>query len=414
MLHRMVSIVVGALLLLAMFPPILAAQTGEDSIDAEAQRAQRNRKEQNRPIRLGTSGGSIRDRTLFPDFIACCSGTLGALVEKNGKLHVLSNNHVIARLNRGKRGERIIQPGFLDQSPICQVPADDETVGRLRAWKRIKFGGQKRNRVDAAIAEVEPGAVDPSGKIIRIGIPGTTPVEAAIGMEVKKAGRTTGLTRGIVFSVDLNATVNYEQDCDDTKIRQARFVDQIAIAGFNGDFSRGGDSGAVVYRNESSCPAPVGLLFAGSDTLSVANPIKKVLKQLSKRRPRGDVELVGCTSQAAESDDLESEPEIEATSQGLSQELMADPEIRFARRVLARQKERLLQSRDVFAVGVGLATSGAAEPVVQIFADRDRPESWLDLPTRIEGVRTEIVPTGPFVASCRAAGDSIAGLVEHP
>ena len=46
-----------------------------------------------RPIELGVSGGNAND--LANGY--CCSGTLGALVTKNGIQYILSNSHVSRR-----------------------------------------------------------------------------------------------------------------------------------------------------------------------------------------------------------------------------------------------------------------------------------------------------------------------------
>src|SRR5687768_13564337 len=47
---------------------------------------------QERPIKLGVSGGNATD--VANGF--CCSGTLGALVQKGGSRFILSNTHVFA------------------------------------------------------------------------------------------------------------------------------------------------------------------------------------------------------------------------------------------------------------------------------------------------------------------------------
>ena len=390
--------------LLVLGAGAVVAQSDFDVIEVDAQGKAKFRKEQTRPVQMGTSGGSAKDRTLFTDSVACCSGTLGALIEKNGKLHVLSNNHVLARINKGRKGEAIVQPGYLDQRPICQVPPDDETIAHLRAWKKIRFGSNKRNRVDAAIAEIVPGAVDPTGRLLKIGVPGSVPVDPAIGMRVKKVGRTSGLTRGMIISTDVVANVTFETRCGNEIEKTARFIDQIAIVSNNNrDFSKGGDSGSMIYRDVNNCPAPVGLLFAGSGDITVANPIKQVQKELAARAPAGPIEFVGCAPSSAEV-----AGEVEALSQDASQILMEDPEIKTAQRVLARQSRSLMQAPSVFGLGVGLASTGPAEAVVHVFADRTRPESWSEIPAEIEGVRTEIVPTGPFVAYCSNAGLSPA------
>lgn len=63
------------------------------------------------------------------------------------------------------------------------------------------------------------------------------------------------------------------------------FDDQIEVEGLTGAFSRGGDSGSLVYRTQDA--AAVGLLFAGSEVggengagLTYLNPIGTVLGAL--------------------------------------------------------------------------------------------------------------------------------------
>src|ERR1041385_1931282 len=154
-----------------------------------------HRIDQHFPISLGTSGGNINDRSKA----FCYGGTLGALVEDANKAqYILSNNHVLARTNAAKLGEDIIQPGLIDQSPVCAQDSSD-AVADLSAFVSIKFKGKgaiPTNTVDAAIAQVRPNKVDSSGRIIDIGVISNATVEPAIGLAVKKSGRTTGLTSG--------------------------------------------------------------------------------------------------------------------------------------------------------------------------------------------------------------------------
>ena len=64
----------------------------------------------------------------------------------------------------------------------------------------------------------------------------------------------------------------------------ARFVNQIIIE--PGSFSAGGDSGSLIVvdgkgRNKGDDRKPVGLLFAGSSLITVANPIDLVLAEFN-------------------------------------------------------------------------------------------------------------------------------------
>jgi hypothetical protein len=66
--------------------------------------------------------------------------------------------------------------------------------------------------------------------------------------------------------------VCYDEYCENV----ARFTDQLTVT--PGDFSAGGDSGSLVVSNDS-LRQPVGLLFAGSDTVTIINRIDLVLKR---------------------------------------------------------------------------------------------------------------------------------------
>ena len=411
-MNRLNSKLLTALLLAGISIPSHAeAQSSDDIFEAHAQGAKKNRKEQDRPIKLGTSGGNTKDRTLFPEefSITCCSGTLGALVEKNGLLHILSNNHVLARSNLAKKREPISQPGYLDHEPVCQIPDESQIVAHLSAYKKLKYGGVKKNKVDAAIAKIVAGSVDPSGRILRIGLPGTTPLDPAIGMEVKKSGRTTGLTHGVVRFVGATANVTYEKGCGTDVERTARLVNQFVVEGKRKKFSKSGDSGSMIYQDVDHCPSPVGLLFAGNADFSFANPIKEVQKQMAKKRPKGDVNFVGCSNTqtaSAQTPDPDTTATQSASTQDESQLLMEDPDMKFAARVLARRRNQLMSDLDVVGIALGLSLIGPAEPVIAILARRDRPDTWSKLPESIEGVRTEIIPTDPIVAFCSQGPDN--------
>jgi len=73
-----------------------------------------NQMAQNIPVKLGTSGGNAKDSSLQGKLTFCCSGTLGALVQRNGTLYILSNNHVLARSDSASIGDAITQPGLID------------------------------------------------------------------------------------------------------------------------------------------------------------------------------------------------------------------------------------------------------------------------------------------------------------
>ena len=219
-----------------------------------------------RPLRIGLSVGHYR----------ITAGTLGAFLVLRGskEVRMLSNNHVFADENRGKRGDPILQPGDVDGGTN---PGD--RVGALAEFCRLAKG--KTNHVDAALAELDAGVGYKRKTLSGHGqLKGVTLDPALISGTVEKIGRTTGHTKGRITAFDVNQLiVNYDMG-------NLRFDGQIEIEGVGPhSFSDGGDSGSIIYT--SADHLAVGLLFAGGDTggrnnagLTYANPIGYVLDRL--------------------------------------------------------------------------------------------------------------------------------------
>ncbi len=209
-----------------------------------------------RPVPIGVSTG-------HPDITA---GTIGArVIDANNAVYALSNNHVYADINLATIGDAVIQPGTFDGGTS---PADD--IGNLEAFVPIKFDGSD-NVVDAAIAVSSTADLGNATPADGYGAPSSGTASAAVNMRVMKYGRTTGQTKGRVRGINAIVNVNYGA------AGTARFVGQIVIGG--GGFSAGGDSGSLVVTESSA--APVGLLFAGSNSVTIANPIDAVLVELA-------------------------------------------------------------------------------------------------------------------------------------
>jgi hypothetical protein len=209
-----------------------------------------------RPAPLGVSTGHPR----------ITAGTIACRVYKDvgGVLlyYALSNNHVYADENRASIGDNVLQPGAYDGG---QDPRDK--IGALADFQDILFSKDATNQIDAAIAQCTPatlGNSTPDGSFT----PSRTTAAATVGLTVKKYGRTTGLTRGKVDAVNATVDVTYDSGT-------ARFVGQMVIS--PGTFSAGGDSGSLIVTEDGNYP--VGLLFAGGDTYTVANPIDLVLSR---------------------------------------------------------------------------------------------------------------------------------------
>jgi hypothetical protein len=221
------------------------------------------------------------------------AGTFGCLVRRGDEVLLLSNNHVLADVNEGQPGDAILQPSVADGG------AADDRIATLADYVPIDFGSSAAdcpfvdllakslnyvagalgsshqiqavkktpgvNRVDVALAR--PLSLDGvSNEILHIGAPAGVN-EAALSMDVQKSGRTTGYTTGKITQLDATVRIDYEGP-------SALFSGQIIAS----PMSQGGDSGSAMLDMDKKV---VGLIFAGSDASTIANPIDSVLSALN-------------------------------------------------------------------------------------------------------------------------------------
>ena len=348
---------------------------------ARGDSGQPHRVEQTRPIKLGTSGGNINDHSTS----YCCSGTLGSLVQNfAGRQFILTNNHVGALVNLGIRGQGLIQPGLIDQSPVCYQDTND-VVANLSDWVPIKFDGSD-NVVDAAIAQVVRGMVDPTGAILDIGTINPSPRAPTVGLKVKKSGRTSGLTNGKIYGINVTVNVQYQEGCGVGAILTAKFVNQIMIR--PGSFLKGGDSGSLVVENASTNPKPIALAFAGSPNYALGNPIQNVLGSLH-------VGFVG--------------PATVSGPSGLPTLSILDARLEAASRARTRYEGFLLKLPEAVGSGIGVSEKDPDEPVIQLYVREASDHARRAAPAALEGIRVEVVETGEFRAlpgNCAPCGSA--------
>ncbi|HHX88134.1 MAG TPA: hypothetical protein GX693_08180 [Firmicutes bacterium] len=244
-----------------------------------------------RPAPGGVSVGHLR----------VTAGTLGAVVKDyaSGARLMLSNNHVLANSTSGEdgravTGDPVLQPGSFDggrypddiigqlerfvplyrtqQRSECQVANYWEGVAnrmlsvlfpRYSIWLQRK--DSRENLVDAAVARPQADE-DLLDQVLDIGaINGQG--SAALGQEVKFSGRTSGFKQGQVIATEVSLYVQL------TPLEQAYFTDQIMISAV----SQPGDSGSLVVDGENRA---VGLLFAGSDRVTICNRVENISRLL--------------------------------------------------------------------------------------------------------------------------------------
>lgn len=354
--------------------------------------SQSNQDAQSLPIKLGTTGSNANDfRSLSAGQIECCTGTLGSLLLRNGALFVLSNTHVIARADAASIGDNVIQPGLGDNN--C-TSSGANVVGHLSQFANLE---NSSTNVDAAIAQVVSGTVDTSGAILSLGAtasgssadagpphagPGIVPT---VGMAVAKSGRTTGLTCSTVSAVNVQTSVQYEKGCGGTTFNKT-FTGQISVLG--GSFSLEGDSGSLIVSEASA--DPVALLYGGSDTDSVGNPVSDVLTAMADaqgNKPNfvgsaATHQVIGCTLPSVQAANRTIEPQAAVTVSSEAVQKAAA-----ARDTYAAQ---LLQNPYVHALGVTASLDHPGEPAVLVAVNVGQPK--VVLPAQLDGVRTRIVP----------------------
>jgi hypothetical protein len=268
----------------AMVPKVIDG-VRTDVVEIGDVRALQSRTSRWRPAPAGVSLGHYR----------ITAGTFGCLVRDRatGAPLMLSNNHVLANSNDATVGDAILQPGpadggrlgadsiavlerfcpiqFATEPGSCNVAGTYARLGNaiarlLGSQHRvvsIKANPQAANQVDAAVARPNL-STDILDEIMEIGrVAGILP--AGLGMKVRKSGRTTGLTTGEITVMEATVTVSYGPGKD------ATFENQLIM----GPMSQGGDSGSLIVAAGSL--QAVGLLFAGSEQSTIANPIQAVL-----------------------------------------------------------------------------------------------------------------------------------------
>jgi len=351
---------------------------------------------QNAPIKLGTSGGNVTDQTRTGNMIFCCSGTLGSLISRGGSLYILSNNHVLDKSDQGAVGDEISQPGLADTN--CGQ-GSKTTVATMAQAVPLSL-----HTVDAAMAKVVGQTVDPSGSILDLsGIgqpapPSSTVIDPSVGMSVSKSGDATGLTCSNINAIDELVQVTYQTQCQGGTEFKVTFDHQIGIAG--SPFSDNGDSGSLVVETGTS--RPVGLLYAGSDTGTVANPIRTVLNAL-KDPDTGEVpQIVG------RGDHPVSCPATTQAHAGTAgpQARSALTQSEISRATLARNHRmfELMQDSAVDSVEVGRSDDNPTESAIVVTLHN---RASLPIPAQVDGVRTKIVqrsePTSSLQTQARQA-----------
>jgi hypothetical protein len=360
-----------------------------------------NQKQHNSPTPLGVSGGNSGDSSTSGTQTICCGGTVGALVARGGNQYILGNSHILARDDDASVGESIIQPSLVDSS--CSAGAAT-TVANLSQFANLENPALGTPLVDAALAQVAPGRVDPLGTILQLGgstngyLPtdgpphggtGVSPADAVAGTHnglVAKSGRSTGLTCSSIAAINVTAAVQYQKGCGTGAAFTATFHDLVDI--HDGTFSAEGDSGALIVTQDTA--DPVALLLASSDTDTLGNSISDVLGALADRATGERPLFVGTASPHPVAACSLPGPQAAAAAR-LALLTVTPPQEKLQRATSARNlhASELLSFPTVEALGVGASLDHPGEAAILLFVKRGLEHS--DLPVHVDGVRTRLI-----------------------
>jgi len=161
-------------------------------------------------------------------------------------------------------------------------------------------------------------------------------------------------------------------------------------------FSAGGDSGSLIVTNNAS-HNPVALLFAGSSSTTIGNPIGEVLTKLGTALGRtfsfGVGGVAGPISSGASAGGRE--PFVPGLD-SLMPQLPAQAADR-ASAVLERYRASLMFQPGVMGAGVGLSDKADGAAAIVIYVNKDSGVKPF-LPDNIEGIPVTIVLTDQFIA----------------
>jgi hypothetical protein len=362
-----------------------------------------NQVQQSFPIELGTSGVNANAQD-------CCSGTLGSLLQdQKGRQYILSNNHVIGRVGHASVGEAIVQPGYVDTQCNFAIP---KTVATFTAAPSIL------SNVDAAIAEVVPGAVDHGGGIIGLGgvdpngsyisaPPASTIASAAIGMQVAKSGRTSGLSCGIVEALNGTVRLDFPAECGNPCHTTVLFQGQVILDSI-GTF---GDSGSLIL--DAATAQPVALLAGlSSDGRYIsANPAFDVISTLNAVTG-STLSFVGA---AQHSISCSNTANLAAPQSQLVSSRSIPPippeEVTRAIAIQARYEDELMKNPAVIGVAVSRSLGDAKRASLLVFVERGRERPVL--PAQLDDLAVQVVSTGRSLKAALPRPDGPSTCAHH-
>ena len=353
------------------------------------------------PVKLGSSGSNVDAICLTPAPGFCFGGTLGSLVTGGGKTYVLSNNHVLGLSDGGANGQGVTQPGVIETN--CSTTGTI-TVANVSNIINLQTQPIPAFPVDVTTAQIINGQVDPNDNILELGtlsmvngvqVPQPAPpvagsgMAATVGQLLAKSGRTTGLTCATVEAIDASMIeVGYSIGCATTTSFNVTYNDEVVVGNMtNGqNFIGDGDSGSLAV--DAATAQPVALMFAGSDTDAVGNPVGDVLNALKSTTGGATFTFVGGATHTVPGCSLPGLSSVTVTPQSAAATLPNSASQR-AQTVASSNSTQIMSTPGVSAYGGGGSLDAPQEPAVMIVVAPGA--SHAGIPATIDGVRTRLI-----------------------
>jgi hypothetical protein len=163
----------------------------------------------------------------------------------------------------------------------------------------------------------------------------------------------------------------------------ATYTNQVVVAG--GSFSAGGDSGSLIVTQATA--RPVALLYGGSPTDTVGNPIQDVINALSPSVPN-TLTIVGGPDHSVSCVPTATGSAIQVGTLSTTVPLSASERQRVTAVQVRRSRMLMQQDSSVRSVEVGTSADSPGEGALIIHLSRG---ANAPIPAVVDGVRTRVV-----------------------
>jgi hypothetical protein len=214
-------------------------------------------------------------------------------------------------------------------------------------------------------------------------------------MRVAKSGRSTGLTCSVIGAIHADVRVNYATACNSGTTFTLTFTNQVIVDGAG--FSAFGDSGALIVDAQTA--RSVALMYAGSATVTLANPILDVLTALRDPSSGAVPVLVGSSAHPIAC------PLSTSTAAQTQTSPLADATMALAALVRDKYANQFLADPAVISVDVGRSDDHPGEAAIVLYLEHGKQHG--KIPAEVDGVRTKVIFQKRFTAQNVApqAGD---------